>query len=108
MIRDTFEAIVKGTNVRQNLSLLKQELKEGNNKHALLFHIGSRYNELFIGLLSNEDAKTRKNAALVMGELGIQEFLIPLFQAYEREDKLFVKSSYLVAIGELDYRSLMP
>ena len=108
MIRDTFEAIVKGINVRQNLSLLKQELKEENNKHALLFHIGSRYNELFVGLLSNEDAKTRKNAALVMGELGIQDFLIPLFQAYEREDKLFVKSSYLVAIGELEYRSLLP
>lgn len=108
MIRDTFDAIVKGNNVRQNLSLLKQELKEENNKHALLFHIGSRYNDLFIKLLASEDAKTRKNTALIMGKIGYQEFLEPLFQAYKSEDKLFVKSSYLVAIQELDYRSIMP
>ena len=108
MIRDTFEAIVKDVNVRQNLSLLRQELKDGNNKHALLFHIGSQYNEMFIRLLQHKDAKTRKNAALVMGELGIQAFLEPLYQAYLNETKLFVKSSYLVAIGELDYRSIMP
>lgn len=108
MIRDTFNAIENNINVRQNLSLLKQELKEGNNRHALLFHIGNRYNDMWIKLLRHEDAKTRKNAALVMGELGIQEFLEPLYHAYERETKLFVKSSYLVAIGQLDYRSLMP
>ncbi|SES70382.1 TRM11 family SAM-dependent methyltransferase [[Clostridium] polysaccharolyticum] len=108
MIRETFDAIVKGENVRQNLSILKQELKEGNNKHALLFHIGSQYNDMFTGLLNHEDAKTRKNAALVMGELGIQDFLEPLYQAYQSETKLFVKSSYLVAIQELDYRSIMP
>lgn len=108
MIRDTFDAIVNKINVRQNLSLLKQELKEGTNKSALLFYIGSRYNEMFFELLENEDAKTRKNTALVMGELGVQDFLMPLYQAYLKEDKLFVKSSYLVAIQELDYRELMP
>lgn len=108
MIRDTFDAIVKETDVRQNLSILRQELKEGNNKSALLFHIGSQYNEFFVSLLENEDAKTRKNAALVMGELGIQDFLEPLYQAYLKEDRLFVKSSYLVAIQQLDYRELMP
>lgn len=108
MIRDTFNAIENNIDVRQNLSLLRQELKEGNNRHALLFHIGNRYNDMWIKLLQHEDAKTRKNAALVMGELGIQEFLEPLYQAYERETKLFVKSAYLVAIGQLDYRSLMP
>lgn len=107
MIRDTFEAIVKDENVRQNLSLLKQELKDNTNKHALLFHIGSQYNDMFIKLLQHEDAKTRKNAALVMGELGSQAFLEPLYEAYLNETKLFVKSSYLVAIGELDYRSIL-
>lgn len=108
MIRDTFNAIENNIDVRQNLSLLKQELKESSNRHALLFHIGNRYNDMWIKLLQHEDAKTRKNAALVLGELGIQEFLEPLYHAYERETKLFVKSSYLVAIGQLDYRSLMP
>ncbi len=108
MIRDTFNAIVTGDNVRQNLSLLRQELKEENNRKALLFYIGSRHNDFFINLLYNEDAKIRKNVALVMGKLGAQDFLKPLYDAYLNEDKLFVKSSYLVAIQELDYRSLMP
>lgn len=108
MIRDTFDAIVNNIDVRQNLSLLKQELKEGSNRHALLFHIGNRYNDMFIRLLRHEDAKIRKNTALVMGELGIQDFLKPLYQAYVRETKLFVKSAYLTAIQELDYRELMP
>lgn len=108
MIRDTFDAIANNINVRQNLSLLKQELKDGNNKHALLFYIGNQYNNMFLNLLEHDDAKTRKNTASVLGELGKQEFLAPLYHAYLRETKLFVKSAYLNAIKELDYRSLMP
>lgn len=108
MIRDTFDAIVKKQDVRQNLSLLRQELKEGNNKHALLFYIGKQYNGLFLELLGDEDAKTRKNTALLIGELGIQEMLEPLYKAYMSESKLFVKSSYLVAIERLNYVKLMP
>lgn len=108
MIRDTFDAIVNNLNVRQNLSLLKQELKEENKKHALLFYIGNQYNRMFIKLLEHDDPKVRKNAALVMGELGKDDFLKPLYHAYLREVKLFVKSSYLNAIKELDYRELMP
>lgn len=108
MIRDTFDAIVHNLNVRQNLSLLKQELKNENNKHALLFYIGNQYDRMFIQLLDHDDPKVRKNAALVMGELGKNEFLKPLYHAYLREVKLFVKSSYLNAIKELDYRELLP
>ncbi len=103
MIRDTFEEIMKQNDVRQNLSKLRKELKEPGAKHALLYHIGDK-EEIFQKLLFDEDAKTRKNAALVMGDLAVAKDLPALVDAYHREEKLFVKSSYLTAIKEFDYR----
>ncbi|MDO5520011.1 MAG: methyltransferase [bacterium] len=103
MIRDTFEQIIQQNDVRQNLSKLRQELKEPGAKHALLYNIGDQ-EQVFQELLFHEDAKVRKNAALLMGDLGLKADLAPLVAAYNREDKLFVKSSYLTAIKEFDYR----
>ncbi len=102
MIRETFEEIVKQQEVRANLSKLRKELKEPGAKHALLYYIGPN-EEIFQKLLFHEDAKVRKNAALVMGDLAVKTDLLPLINAYEREEKLFVKSSYLAAIKNFDY-----
>lgn len=107
MIKDTYQEIVDEKDLRQNLSKLKKELKEGGNKHALLYYLAGNY-EVFFELLSNEDAKVRKNVALVMGELGVDIFLEPIYEAYENETKLFVRSSYLTALRELDYRKYLP
>lgn len=106
MIRDTFENIVKNQDVRQNLSKLRQELKEGMNRHALLYAMGEQ-DMIFVQLLEHEDAKTRKNAALVMGAIGKNEYLPYLYEAYQKEEQLFVKSAYLTAISEFDYRDYM-
>lgn len=106
MIRDTFQNIIEQRDLRQNLSTLRKELKEPGSKHALLYHMGANTNVL-VELLSNEDAKVRKNTALVMGDLGLQEYVQPLFEAYEKEEQLFVKSSYLTAMKELDYREYL-
>ncbi|MDO5293623.1 MAG: methyltransferase [bacterium] len=103
MIRDTFEEIIKQNDVRQNLSKLRKELKEPGAKHALLYNIGDQ-EQVFQQFLFHEDAKVRKNAALLMGDLAVKTDLAPLVEAYNREDKLFVKSSYLTAIKEFDYR----
>lgn len=103
MIHQIFENIVNQENVRQNLSKLRQALKDGTNKHALLYCIGSRH-QVLIDLLESSDSKTRKNAALLMGDLGVDVYLQPLFEAYEKEDTLFVRSAYLTALKEYDYR----
>jgi Predicted N6-adenine-specific DNA methylase len=107
MIRELLKQIKDGQDVRAGLIELKAELKDTAAKHALLYHIGTDY-EIFYELLKNEDAKVRKNAALIMGQLCVPEFLDKLYDAYEKEEQLFVKSSYLTAIKEFDYRNILP
>lgn len=107
MIRDTFLELLDNKNVRQNLIQLKAELKIGNNKMALLYQIGGDYS-LFYKLIKDEDPKVRKNTALIMGELGVSSFLDVLYEGYLEEEQLFVKSSYLAAMKDMDYERLIP
>lgn len=106
MIKELWEQIQNNQDVRQNLSKLRQELKQPEQQHAFLYMIAGKTETLF-ALLYNEDAKTRKNAALLLGTLGKQEFLQPLYEAYEAEQQLFVKSAYLTAISHLQFDSLI-
>lgn len=103
MIKKYWNQVLQNQDVRQNLSKIRQELKTPGNREALLYAIAGEESSL-IPLLQSEDAKTRKNAALLMGDLGCQEFLEPIYSAYENEEKQFVKSSYLSAIANFDYR----
>lgn len=102
MVRDTFDKIKARENIRENLIQLKAELKEASGKTALLYYMGNDY-QVLLELLSHEEAKVRKNAALIIGELGIEETLSSLYDAYEKEEQLFVKSSYLSAMKNFDY-----
>ena len=106
MLRETYEQIQNGIDVRKNLIDLKSALKQDNNKMALSYYLAGEY-EVLYRLLEDEDAKVRKNAALIMGMLGIQDFMKPLYNAYQREEKLFVKADYLTAIKHLDYRDIL-
>ncbi|MDD2970889.1 MAG: methyltransferase [Lachnospiraceae bacterium] len=102
-MKKLYEKICNNEEVRQSLSKLRQELKIEENKEKLLKLLDRKY-ETFTQLLTNEDAKTRKNVALLMGDLACKEFLEPLYEAYCREEQLFIRSSYLQAIKQLDYR----
>lgn len=106
MVKKIYENISKNIEVRQNLSKLRKEIKEQMNKEQFLQLLENKYDTL-ITLLSNEDAKTRKNVALLMGDLACKEFLEPLYEAYCREEQLFIKSSYLLAIQQMDYRKYL-
>ena len=59
MIETVYEAIKKQQDVRKNLSLFRQCLKEETLKETA-------EPEIFIKLLFADDAKVRKNAALVL------------------------------------------
>lgn len=107
MVRETYENIKNGMEVRQNLSRLRRELKEEGSKQALLFYLEGNYGEIQ-RLLLDEDAKTRKNTALLLGDLGDKKLLPSLYEAYEKETTLFVKSAYLAAMKEFDYREYLP
>ncbi|MEG1457918.1 MAG: methyltransferase [Acetivibrio sp.] len=106
MIRDTYNQIKEGIEVRQNLSKLRQELKDTEQKRALLYQISGE-DTLFEELLCHEDPKIRKNAALIMGQLENTRFVKNLVEAYKKEGTLFVKSAYLTAIKEYDFREYL-
>lgn len=101
--------IIDGVDVRQSLSSLRQELKDEILCSELAAEVANdpALIDLLSGLLSSDDAKTRKNVALLMGDLAIQDFCEPLFNAYEAETTMFVKSSYLNALKFLNYFAYM-
>lgn len=103
MIREHLEAIENKIDIRKHLIELKKQSKDTAGKHALLYALGNKP-DLFYALLKEEDPKIRKNVASILGQLGVQESLQHLYEAYEKEKTLFVRSSYLSAIREFDYR----
>lgn len=106
MIQKTWEKIQNGLEVRTNLSALREFLKKESNREVC--RNLAEENGLFLEhLLENEDAKTRKNAALFIGDLGLEGFQLPLWRAYEKEETLFVRSSYLVAMQKLDMTAFL-
>lgn len=103
LIRDIIDKLKEGQDIRKNLIALKAECKEYAGKNAVLYALNNKL-DLLYSFLELEDPKIRKNAALILGQLGVQDSLEVLYEAYVKEDTLFVKSSYLVAMRELDYR----
>lgn len=103
MIKEYWNQVLQNQEIRQNLSKIRQELKIAGNKEVLLYAIAGQEEQLIL-LLQAEDAKTRKNTALLMGDLGNPEFLEPIYCAYEKEQQQFVKSSYLSAMKNFDCR----
>lgn len=106
MFRETYEKIQQGIEVRQNLSLLRKELKEENARPAFAYFLSGNFSVLE-KLLMHEDAKTRKITALLIGDFGDSRLLKPLFEAYQRESTLFVRSAYLTAMKEFDCREYL-
>ena len=101
MVQKIWNQILDGVDARQNLSKLRELIKDSKNKETCIKTV--RENELVLEkLLESEDAKTRKNAALFIGDLQLSSLQMALWRAYEKEETLFVRSSYLVAMGKMD------
>ena len=88
-------------NVRANLSDLRKLIKEESVKTQLFVEV-QKQEPLFLSFLRSEDAKTRKNAALLLGDLAYQNATDELYDAYVQEKTLFVRASYLEALAQLD------
>lgn len=95
-----YEAICRGEEIRANLIELKQTCKDPQVAAELLE--GEIDPAVIASLLGDDDAKIRKNAALLIGELRAQEDAKALYEAYEVEKTRFVRSSYLTALRALD------
>lgn len=105
MIQTLYSNICAGQDVRKSLIELRQLIKDSNNKRAFYYELDGDFS-ILERLLEDEDAKVRKNVALIMGALKIEDFKPLLWKAYEREEKLFVKSDYLTALSYFDCSDL--
>ena len=106
-MRDLYEKIKRGTDRRASLIALKKELKDDAKKKVFLTMTGNRLDEI-MKCLVDEDPKVRKNAATILGELHCQEALDVLMDAYEEEEKLFVKEAYVQALSMIDCSPYLP
>ena len=73
MIKELFNTLVRGEKQRETLSKLRSMIKEEASLAELKALAGDGAE--IISLLSHEDAKTRKNAALLLGDLQLQSAL---------------------------------
>ena len=83
--------LLKKENVRQNLSSLRQEIKDENALAEALKLLAGE-DELLVSFMGADDAKTRKNAALLIGDLHMSQLSDEVFKAYEAEQMRFVKA----------------
>ncbi|MEG2784248.1 MAG: methyltransferase [Lachnospiraceae bacterium] len=107
MIRQFITQLENHVEIRQTLSKLRQAIKVAEKKDEVVYRI----QESGINLshfLQSEDAKTRKNAALLIGDLQLSQYMDDLYESYMQETQLFVKSSYLIAMHAFDFNPYLP
>lgn len=107
MIEQLIADILQQDDVRSRLSELRKAIKEQPD-HRISCTKDSVLSRL-IDLLSHEDGKTRKNVALLLGELAEvmseeQAKKMPgvLWDCYQAENTKFVQSSYIQAMAAFD------
>lgn len=111
MVIDIYKSIIENEHidsleVRQGLSALRKEMKAEEVREELIEYLEDDIT--IVKFLKSTDGKIRKNTALFLGDLAIPETLDDLFQAYQKESTMFVRSAYLTALAEFDYRKYLP
>lgn len=101
MVETFCEELLENKNVRSNLIAIKQQIKDNEEELEIVEKWEAEHGKL-IEFLQHEDAKARKNAALLLGEIESSNGLDELWAAYSREQTLFVKSSYLLAMEKMN------
>ena len=79
MIHEYYKELQNNQNIRENLSLLRSECKDPQARETLLSLVGD--GALLTGLLESDEPKVRKNAALLLGSLGLLQTAGSLFHA---------------------------
>jgi len=102
-----YREILAGNDLRQNLRLLRAQVKEEKSLREWMYLCGGDFGPLE-ALLGAEDAKVRRFAAQLLGLTESEDVLPALMQAYRRETTQFVRADYLKAMEELDVRAYLP
>ncbi len=100
-MREIYEQICAGRDVRANLIELKRLVKEEKNAEAFAKICGNNY-DVIMKCLASGDPKVRKNAADLLGILKVQEAVDVLMDAYREEETLYVRPDYVTALAGMD------
>ena len=103
MLENEFHKLEEKQEIRTTISQIRKEIKKQDSKKAFLELLSGK-ESMIVDFLSEEDAKTRKNTALLIGDLKLEQAKEALIAAYLNETTLYVKSAYLTALGKLDVR----
>ena len=106
-LEQMLEMVKKDRDVRQNLIQIRQNISDESLRRNFMYLLGGDFT-LLTDLLGHEDPKVRKNAALILGMTEDEDVLPALFDAWEKEETLFVREDYLKAASMLDYREYLP
>ena len=107
MVDVCYRNILQGEEIRKSLIELRSLIRDDAQKRALAYLLGGDFGVL-TALLKHEDPKVRKNAALLLGEMETEDVLPFLFDAYQNEKTLYVRSDYLKAMEDLDCSIYLP
>lgn len=106
-LEQLLDQIRKGKDIRQNLIEIRKNISDESLRRRFMYQLEGDFS-LLAGLLKHEDPKVRKNAALILGMTDDEDVLPALFEAWEKEETLFVREAYLKAVSGLDYREYLP
>lgn len=106
MVKEYYEKICEGEQVRANLISLKEQIRDEKERRAFAYLLGGDFGKL-CRLLKHEDPKVRRNAALILGKMESEDLLPVLFDAYQKEETRFIRADYLRAMAEMDYAPLL-
>ena len=100
MLEQICKDLEMSENVRGNLIALRQEIKDEDTLAAWkAYH---KEHAVLYTFLFDEDPKVRKNAALILGSTEGNAAVQALYDAYEVESTLFVRSAYIKAMEGLE------
>lgn len=102
MIEELIQYILEGKELRQSLSRLRAAIKEEESRKKAAGLLGD--GQAVAVLLGDSDPKVRKNAASLLGDLRMSGQSKALFQAYQKEEQMFIRSAYLKALAKMDIR----
>lgn len=102
---ELYRQLLEKENVRANLSELRKIIKDEDNKQKFIEMV-ENVSDL-TQFLSDEDPKSRKNVALLLGDMGCQPAKDAIFEAYKNEGTLFVKAHYLEALNHLEVEDIV-
>jgi hypothetical protein len=107
LLQECYNRLKRREEIRENLILLKKELKEPQGM-LLWKQISGGDADSIMRCLSDQDPKVRKNAAQILGALRVADAVDVLMDAYEAEDRRFVRPAYLQALRGMDCSEYLP